>query len=95
MFYNYRFRNSSRSTFGLSSTDKDAWYYNMKHKKRGVAIIFNHQTFEIGDLKARNGTEVDCFNLGQSLQKLGFDVTPYTDLTSKEIDDKLEYCMYY
>jgi len=76
------------------STDKDKWYYNMNHKHRGIALIFNHQNFEVGDLKTRNGTEMDCFNLGSSLQKLGFDVTTYTDLTYKEMDEKIEYCVY-
>lgn len=86
---------TSRSrTSGIISIDKDAWYYNMKHKHRGVALIFNHQNFEVGDLKPRNGTEVDCFNLGSVLQKLDFDVTSYADLTYKEMDEKIEYCVY-
>jgi len=89
-----RFRNTSRSNAGLSSTDKEAWYYNMNHKYRGKAIIFNHENFQVRDLKPRTGTGLDCFNLEASLKKLGFDVVPYVDLTLKEMDEKLDYCMY-
>lgn len=66
----------------------------MNHKYRGKAIIFNHQNFQVGDLKSRNGTELDCFKLEISLKRLGFDVTPYVDLSLNELDKKLEYCMY-
>jgi len=93
-FFNYRFKSTLEHVVGFSSTDKDAWYYNMNHKYRGKAIIFNHQNFQIRDLKARNGTGVDCFNLESSLKKLGFEVTPYVDLTLDELDKKVEYCMY-
>lgn len=64
----------------------------MNHKHRGKAIIFNHENFQIRDLKSRAGTETDCFHLEVSLKKLGFDVTPYVDLTVKELDEKLDHC---
>lgn len=72
----------------------EAWYYNMNHKHRGKAIIFNHENFQIRDLKPRAGTSHDCYNLEESLKKLGFDVTPFHDLTVKELDEKLNHCMY-
>jgi len=94
LFYNYRFKSAPRPGFGISSTDKDAWYYNMHHKYRGKAIIFNHENFQVRDLKSRAGTGLDCINLEASLKNLGFDVTPYVDLTLDELDKKLDYCMY-
>lgn len=66
----------------------------MKHKYRGKAVIFNHENFEIRDLKSRAGTSLDRFNLESSLQRLGFDVTPYEDLTLDELSKKLDHCMY-
>jgi len=66
----------------------------MDHKYRGKAIIFNHQNFQIRDLKSRAGTELDCFNLEASLKDLGFDVTPYVDLTLDELDKKLNHCTF-
>lgn len=66
----------------------------MNHKYRGKAIIFNHENFQIGDLKPRTGTGMDCYNLEASLKKLGFDVTPYVDLTLSEINKKVEHCKY-
>jgi len=94
LFYNYRFKSAPRPGYGISSTDKDAWYYNMHHKYRGKAIIFNHENFQVRDLKSRAGTGLDCINLEVSLKNLGFDVTPYVDLTLAELDRKLDYCMY-
>lgn len=93
LFYDYRFKSTPRG-IGISSTEKDAWYYNMNHKYRGKAIIFNHEHFEIRDLKPRAGTANDCLNLEASLKKLGFDVTPYVDLTLKELDKVVDHCMY-
>lgn len=93
-FLNCRFKSANRQESGLSSTDKDAWYYNMHHKYRGKAIIFNHENFQIRDLKSRAGTGLDCFNLETSLKRLGFDVTPYVDLTLAEMEKILDHCMY-
>lgn len=64
----------------------------MRHKYRGKAIIFNHENFQIRDLKPRAGTALDCYNLEVSLKKLGFDVTPYVDLTLDDLGKKLDYC---
>jgi len=94
LFFNYRFKSATRQGFGISSTDKDAWYYNMHHKYRGKAIIFNHEHFQVRDLKSRAGTGLDCINLEASLKNLGFDVTPYVDLTLDELDKKLDHCTY-
>ncbi|VVC43316.1 Hypothetical protein CINCED_3A009040 [Cinara cedri] len=63
----------------------------MKHKHRGKAIIFNHENFEVRDLKSRSGTGTDCYHLEAALRNLGFDVTPYVDLTLNEMNKKLNY----
>ncbi|KAG5313144.1 CASP1 protein, partial [Acromyrmex insinuator] len=62
--------------------------YNMKHKRRGVAIILNHVHFE--NMGTREGSEKDTLNLKTSLDKLGFDVQIYTDPTSKTISTVLQ-----
>ena len=44
--------------------ERDAEMYNMNHKRRGIALVFNHKNFEprLG-LKTRNGTDADRDNL--------------------------------
>jgi hypothetical protein len=56
--------------------EKDAEYYNMNHKRRGLAFIFNHKHFDprLG-LKTRNGTDADRDNLRITLRQLDFDVS--------------------
>lgn len=71
-------------------TNKRDYFYNMKHKRRGVAVIFNHENFTLPSLKQRNGTEEDCVNLEATLQSLGFETTKYRDLTLKELDAVIE-----
>ncbi|XP_012063639.1 PREDICTED: LOW QUALITY PROTEIN: caspase-1-like [Atta cephalotes] len=62
--------------------------YNMKHKRRGVAIILNHVHFE--NMGTREGSEKDTLDLKTSLSKLGFDVQIYTDPTFKTISTVLQ-----
>lgn len=64
--------------------------YNMKHGKRGMAIIFNHEHFEVMSLKARAGTNVDCENLRNTLDRLHFDVTVLKDLRFSDIQHHIE-----
>ncbi|XP_050548169.1 caspase-1-like isoform X2 [Daktulosphaira vitifoliae] len=87
----YSFKSTPRQGVGISSTDKDAWYYNMRHKHRGKAIIFNHENFKVGGLKSRSGTGVDCFNLENTLKNLGFEVTLYLDSTLDDLDNAVEH----
>lgn len=68
--------------------------YNMKHNRRGFAIIFNHENFEIMSLKPRTGTNVDCLNLQNTLQRLDFDVCVHKDFTFQQIQQRIEECMY-
>ncbi|KAB0795576.1 hypothetical protein PPYR_12415 [Photinus pyralis] len=61
-------------------TERNAPYYNMNHKNRGVAIVFNHEHFDIGGLSRRSGTNVDCECLVIRLKTLGFDVQVFHNL---------------
>lgn len=63
--------------------------YNMKHSKRGVAVIFNHEHFEVANLKSRAGTNVDCENLEHSLKQLHFDVLVCRDYKFHDIHNKV------
>ncbi|XP_069782763.1 caspase-6-like isoform X2 [Narcine bancroftii] len=60
--------------------------YNMKHCRRGTALIFNHEHFYwfLG-LPNRGGTNADRMNLERRLQDLGFDVSVYNNLKSIEV----------
>ncbi|XP_023177318.2 caspase-1 isoform X2 [Drosophila hydei] len=68
-------------------TDRYAKEYNMNHKHRGQALIFNHETFDIPWLKPRPGTNVDSEELRKALKRLDFDVTVHKDCTISEILD--------
>jgi caspase-like apoptosis-related cysteine protease len=60
--------------------------YNMNHKKRGMAIIFNHEYFDNPkQLERRVGTNVDRDNLKRTFEGLGFEVTVYNDLKLEEL----------
>lgn len=67
--------------------DRNAMYYNMNHKFRGMAIIFNHEHFDIHSLKSRTGTNVDSDNLAKVLKNLGFRITVLTNLKCEEINN--------
>jgi len=56
----------------------------MKHKRRGMAVIFNHQIFNNKPLLQRKGSNTDQENLKTTLTKLGFQVEIHED---KEFDD--------
>ncbi|EDV94389.1 caspase [Drosophila grimshawi] len=72
-------------------TDRHAAEYNMRHKHRGMALIFNHEHFEVPTLKSRAGTNVDCENLTRVLKQLDFDVTTYKDYRYQEILSTVKY----
>lgn len=74
--------------------DPFAEEYNMKHKRRGVALILNHVHFE--NMATRKGSEKDSLDLKVSLDKLGFDVRVYIDPAVKTIATVLQsskYCI--
>lgn len=64
--------------------------YNMSHSKRGTALIFNHEVFEIPSLKPRAGTNVDCDNLCKALSAIHFDVKLYKDLRLRDMMQRIE-----
>lgn len=66
-------------------TQRYASEYNMNHSKRGYALIFNHEHFDMPSLKSRAGTNVDCENLMDSLKSLHFDVSMYKDCKLNEM----------
>ncbi|XP_002730721.1 caspase-7-like [Saccoglossus kowalevskii] len=60
--------------------------YNMSHCKRGRAIIINNVNFEhCTGLDARTGSDVDARQLVNALERLGFSVTKYDDLSIKRM----------
>ncbi|XP_055318472.1 caspase-like [Sitodiplosis mosellana] len=70
-------------------TEWNAFEYNMRHKKRGMAIIFNHEHFDISSLNSRTGTNVDCENLRHTLETLQFDVVVHKDLSEADIHQEI------
>lgn len=62
----------------------------MNHGKRGLAIIFNHEFFNVSHLKQRCGTNIDCENLAETLKGLGFEVNDFHNSTHKDISKYLE-----
>lgn len=72
-------------------TSKDAEFYNMNHRRRGKAFVFNHMNFDPRlQLRPRNGTNCDRDNLRINLRQLDFEVEVYDDLPFKEIERILE-----
>ncbi len=56
---------------------KKSEVYNMSHRRRGVALLFNHLNFV--KLKRRDGTNEDRNNLRQTLGDLHFEVRVFDD----------------
>ncbi|XP_018802747.1 PREDICTED: caspase [Bactrocera latifrons] len=71
--------------------DRHAAEYNMRHKNRGMALIFNHENFEVPTLKSRAGTNVDCENLARVLKQLDFDVKVFKDCSLKQLKQHIEW----
>uniref|UniRef100_A0A182N214 Caspase n=1 Tax=Anopheles dirus TaxID=7168 RepID=A0A182N214_9DIPT len=66
----------------------DDAHYDMRHERRGVAVIFNHRHFL--HASERKGTDEDCANIEQVLSNLQFDVRVYKDLTKKKLKEVLD-----
>lgn len=64
-------------------------YYNMNHKHRGLALIFNHEKYDAG-VKDRNGTQFDRDRLQETFYSLEFDVRIYDDFKINQILDTLD-----
>lgn len=63
-------------------------HYDTTHKKRGIALVFNHKIFY--STTSRPGTDRDRDNISRVLQKLGFEVRIYQDYRYSELYDILE-----
>uniref|UniRef100_A0A671P4M7 Caspase-6 n=1 Tax=Sinocyclocheilus anshuiensis TaxID=1608454 RepID=A0A671P4M7_9TELE len=64
--------------------------YKMDHKKRGMALIFNHECFYWQlMLNSRSGTNADGQNLVRRFQELGFEVKAYDDYKREEVLSKI------
>jgi len=81
-----------QASYGIAMpTEKDAQYYNMNHRKRGKAFVFNHMNFDPRlQLKARNGTNCDRDKLRAVLRQLDFEVEVHDDLPYRSIERILE-----
>lgn len=66
----------------------DSEVYKMNHKRRGVALIFNHVYFK--KMPARTGSIKDSRDLQNVLRNLDFDVKVYTDRTIQIIGTVLK-----
>ncbi|XP_065348975.1 caspase-1-like isoform X2 [Cloeon dipterum] len=77
---------SNRIVQAMAPTAKNDFYYKMTHKRRGRAIIFNHEHFNQPNLSIRNGTNVDAENLRETFEGLGFDVTVHKDPLLSDIE---------
>ncbi|CAH2230190.1 caspase-1 [Pararge aegeria] len=81
---------SSVRRYARMTVDRNAAYYNMNHKNRGMAIIFNHEHFDIHSLKSRTGTNVDSDNLARVLKGFGFRVTVLVDRKADDVNKYLQ-----
>jgi hypothetical protein len=73
----------------------DASMYNMKHKRRGCAVIFNHDTFDTNDYEPRHGSKLDIKNLHETFTSLLFEVTIHDNLEYSEIREAISACRYF
>ncbi|NXE59095.1 CASP6 protein, partial [Calcarius ornatus] len=65
--------------------------YRMDHRRRGVALIFNHEHFYWQlMMKDRRGTMTDREHLNRTLTDLGFEVRVFDDLKAKDVQKRLD-----
>jgi caspase-like apoptosis-related cysteine protease len=64
--------------------EKDVEEYNMNHKRRGKAVIFNHDAFT-NQSRNRDGSAVDVNVLTETYGALGFEVIVYKNLNITDI----------
>jgi len=72
--------------------DWDASEYNMQHKRRGHAVIFNHDTFDSDHYAPREGSKTDVNNLCETFSSLQFDVTVHDNLEYSQIKKAISKC---
>eukprot|EP00096_Caligus_rogercresseyi_P008848 TRINITY_DN2870_c0_g1_i2.p1 TRINITY_DN2870_c0_g1~~TRINITY_DN2870_c0_g1_i2.p1 ORF type:complete len:341 (+),score=91.76 TRINITY_DN2870_c0_g1_i2:254-1276(+) len=77
--------------FARMPVERDSEVYNMNHRKRGIALIFNHENFDPRlELRKRNGTRADRENLKKTFRNLEFEVRAFDDLDFANLDKILE-----
>uniref|UniRef100_A0A336K6K2 CSON015591 protein n=1 Tax=Culicoides sonorensis TaxID=179676 RepID=A0A336K6K2_CULSO len=67
---------------------RDNKYYDMTHKKRGIALVINH--FQFKSMSSRNGTYKDLERVQNSLKKLDFEVIVKNELKYSEVKKTIE-----
>lgn len=70
--------------------ERTAPYYKMDHPRRGLAVIFNHEVFNVHGLRARSGTQVDNECLKEQLTALGFYVKSFQNLNYSQLAEEVE-----
>lgn len=74
----------------MSASQFTAECYNMNHKKRGKAVIFNNKTFDPStNMGQRLGTDVDAQNLFMLFSEIGFEVELKNDCLAHEMESLL------
>jgi caspase-like apoptosis-related cysteine protease len=84
---------SSAELEAVMPVDWDANEYNMQHRRRGHAVIFNNDTFEDARYKPRKGSEFDVKNLRETFGSLHFDVKVHNNLECSAIKETISKCM--
>lgn len=64
--------------------------YNMSHRYRGQALIFNNVIFDDPELQPRYSSNADAETLNQTLKELHFEVNIYKDYNCYQIKTILE-----
>ncbi|XP_023813211.2 caspase-6 [Oryzias latipes] len=77
-------------SFNRSSDLNPNEQYRMNHKRRGLALIFNHERFywRLG-MNSRSGTNADRHSLEKRLLDLNFDVRSYDDAKQTDVLDRI------
>lgn len=70
--------------------ERRATHYKMDHQRRGIALVFNHEHFNLSNLKSRSGTHADCQSFVERLKELCFDVEVYNDLNFNDLRRVIE-----
>ncbi|BES87694.1 CASc [Nesidiocoris tenuis] len=68
---------------GNMPVDRDSDEYNMRHRRRGVSVILNHDSFSTET--TRKGSEIDVEALTKIYEILGFEVRTYHNRTVDQI----------
>ena len=82
------------SDFGLLKIHEDSIEYDMRHKKFGKCVIFNHEFYQDNKNRPRAGSTADAASLYQTFSNIGFDVTMKNDLTSNKLLDYIASGMF-